>query len=243
VIQNTGLFPHYTVAENVAVVPRLLKWKPKRISQRTEELLDLVGLPPEKFCSRYPHQLSGGQQQRVGLARALAADPPVILLDEPFGALDQITRHQIQQEFKRLESLLQKTVVLVTHDVMEAIQLCDRVCLMHNGRIEQIGTPQALVFQPQNDFVRDFFSHARLQLELQVTTLADLRPWLQSQAVESNNAHFYPDHTSLLTVLDTTESHEQSNWICITSACEKNKLVTTPVALLTAFYQYKASFS
>lgn len=243
VIQNTGLFPHYTVAENIAVVPRLLKWKPKRISQRIEELLHLVGLPPEKFQARYPHELSGGQQQRVGLARALAADPPVILLDEPFGALDQITRHQIQQEFKRLESLLDKTMVLVTHDVREAIQLCDRVCLMHQGHIEQIGTPQALIFQPQNDFVQDFFSSSRLQLELQVTTLGDLRPWLESQAIGSDYTESYPDHTSLLTVLDTIRFPQQSNWIRITSGHEKNKLITTPFALLTAFYQYKASFS
>lgn len=158
VIQNTGLFPHYTVAENVAVVPRLQQWKEKRIGDRTAKLLKLVGLPPEQFTRRYPRELSGGQQQRVGLARALAADPPIVLLDEPFGALDRITRSQIQQEFKQLESLLNKTMVLVTHDVMEAVTLCDRLCLMDRGKVEQIGTPKQLLFQPHNAFVRNFLT-------------------------------------------------------------------------------------
>jgi osmoprotectant transport system ATP-binding protein len=176
VIQNTGLFPHYTVADNIAVVPRLLKWKEKRISQRIQELLALVGLPADQFARRYPRQLSGGQQQRVGLARALAADPPIVLLDEPFGALDRITRSQIQEEFKRLETLVHKTMVLVSHDVLEAVKLCDRLCLMDGGKIEQIGSSRELIFEPKTNFVRDFFETNRFQLELQVTRLEDLLP-------------------------------------------------------------------
>ncbi len=169
VIQNTGLFPHYTVADNIAVVPRLLKWREKRIAQRTHELLELVGLPAGQFARRYPHELSGGQQQRVGLARALAADPPIVLLDEPFGALDRITRNQIQEEFKRWESLLHKTMVLVSHDIFEAVKLCDRLCLMDGGKIQQLATPRELIFEPRNNFVSDFFQANRFQLELQPT--------------------------------------------------------------------------
>jgi osmoprotectant transport system ATP-binding protein len=179
VIQSTGLFPHYTVAQNIAVVPRLLGWTKPAIADRIDTLLDLVGLPAAEFKQRYPDQLSGGQQQRVGIARALAADPAIVLLDEPFGALDQITRQQIQQEFKQLETLLHKTMVLVTHDVVEAVTLCDRICLMDHGQIQQIGTPQELLFQPGNDFVRNFFQHQRFQLELIATRLQDLLPLLE----------------------------------------------------------------
>lgn len=158
VMQNSGLFPHYTVAENIAVVPRLLGWPKQRIRDRITELLHLVGLSPESFAHRYPQKLSGGQQQRISLARSLAADPPLILMDEPFGALDQITRSQIQQEFLQLESLLRKTIVIVTHDVFEAVTLCDRICLLNQGKIQQLGTPKQLIFQPQNQFVRDFLA-------------------------------------------------------------------------------------
>jgi osmoprotectant transport system ATP-binding protein len=180
VIQSTGLFPHYTVAENIAVVPRLLGWAKPAIADRVNTLLELVGLPGDEFKQRYPDQLSGGQQQRVGIARALAADPPIVLLDEPFGALDQITRHQIQQEFRQLETLLHKTMVLVTHDVVEAVTLCDRICLMDRGQVQQIGTPQELLFKPSNNFVRNFFQHQRFQLELRATNLNDLLPYLDS---------------------------------------------------------------
>ncbi|MDJ0800003.1 MAG: ATP-binding cassette domain-containing protein [Calothrix sp. MO_167.B12] len=243
VIQNTGLFPHYTVAENVAVVPRLLKWKEKRIARRTGELLELVGLVPEKFARRYPHELSGGQQQRVGLARALAANPPIILLDEPFGALDQITRKQIQQEFKRLESLLQKTMVLVTHDIFEAVTLCDRICLMDKGKVQQIGTPKELIFQPRNQFVRDFFQAYLFQLELQVTTLQDLIPWLQPKATVTGKFQGYEENTNLLTVLEQVETSLKSYFIRIVDSQDINKL--PPVnceELLAAFYRFKESW-
>ena len=141
-IQEAGLFPHYTVAENVALIPRLERWEPARIASRTQEVLQLVGLPFDQFGDRYPDQLSGGQKQRVGLARALAADPPVLLMDEPFGALDPITRAELQQEFLRLKQKLQKTVVFVTHDVAEALLLGDRIALMDAGALKGIFTPQ-----------------------------------------------------------------------------------------------------
>ena len=240
VIQNIGLFPHYTVAENIAVVPRLLRWKERRIAGRTAELLEMVGLPPGKFARRYPRSLSGGQQQRVGLARALAANPPVVLLDEPFGALDQITRHQLQQEFQRLETLLHKTMVLVTHDVFEAITLCDRLCLMDRGTLQQLGTPKELIFAPKNDFVRNFFQANRFQLELQVTRLQDLLPWLPQREARESQVKAYQTSQSLLEVLEDVEAaslkdssieivHPESN-ACQMSNCED---------LLLAFYQFK----
>ncbi|NWF61120.1 MAG: ATP-binding cassette domain-containing protein [Fischerella sp.] len=145
VIQETGLFPHFTVERNVGLVPNLEGWKPKQIKSRVHELLQLVGLEPQKFAQRYPHELSGGQRQRVGVARALAADPPVLLMDEPFGALDPITRLELQQEFKRLQQELGKTVVFVTHDIQEAFVLASRIGLMHEGELVVLETPKEFV--------------------------------------------------------------------------------------------------
>jgi osmoprotectant transport system ATP-binding protein len=137
-IQDVGLFPHYTVRENVALVPKLEQWEPGRIDARVREVLTLVGLPAKEFAERYPHQLSGGQRQRVGLARALAAEPPILLMDEPFGALDPITRAELQMEFKKLQQELGKTIVFVTHDVSEALLLGSRIGLMEDGRLRGI---------------------------------------------------------------------------------------------------------
>ena len=145
VIQEVGLFPHFTVERNVGVVPTLEKWGPERVRERTRELLSLVGLEPKQFSHRYPGQLSGGQKQRVGVARALANDPPILLMDEPFGALDPLTRNEIQQEFKQLQGTLRKTVVLVTHDLREALFLGSRIGLMKEGRIAVNGTPSQLL--------------------------------------------------------------------------------------------------
>ncbi len=144
VIQETGLFPHFTIAQNVGLVPQLQGWKPLQIKARVHELLDLVGLDPAQFGDRYPHQLSGGQRQRVGVARALAADPPILLMDEPFGALDPITRLELQQEFRRLQQDLGKTVVFVTHDMQEALVLASRIGLLQNGKLIFLGAPAAL---------------------------------------------------------------------------------------------------
>ena len=178
VIQQVGLLPHYTVAENVGVVPHLLGWPPARIAARTTHLLDRVQLPAAEFGSRLPAQLSGGQQQRVGLARALAADPPVVLLDEPFGALDPLTRSTVRRDFRELDELRRKTVVLVTHDVAEAFELADRILLLDQGRIQQLGTPRELLLSPANDFVRRFFQAEQLALSLRVLTLADALPFI-----------------------------------------------------------------
>ena len=156
VIQNVGLFPHYTVEENISVVPNLLKWDKEKISIRTKDLLKLVGLSDIDFLKKYPNELSGGQKQRIGIARALAADPPIVLMDEPFGAVDPITRKQIRKEFKTFESLLHKTIVLVTHDIFEAFELGDKICLMDNGKVQQIGTSRELIQKPANSFVKEF---------------------------------------------------------------------------------------
>ncbi len=157
VIQEGGLFPHFTVEENVALVPSLEDWGEARIRDRVRELLQLVGLDPEKFAQRYPRELSGGQRQRVGVARALAADPPLLLMDEPFGALDPLTRASLQKEFAALKERLGKTVIFVTHDVREALLLGSRIALMDAGRIVVLNTPQ--------EFVKSEDEHARAYLE------------------------------------------------------------------------------
>ncbi len=155
VIQQTGLFPHMTVAQNIAVVPELLKWPKERTRTRTDELLTLIGLEPGEYRGRYPAQMSGGQQQRVGLARALAADPDLMLMDEPFSAVDAITRAGLQDEMIRLQHQLKKTILFVTHDVEEALRLGDLLVVMRAGRIVQSGTPLSVLTKPADDFVRD----------------------------------------------------------------------------------------
>lgn len=173
VMQHSGLFPHYTIKQNIAVVPELLKWDKKKTESRTEELLNKLHLS-EDILSRFPNELSGGQQQRVGIARALIANSPILLMDEPFGALDNITKADIHLEFKSLEELKNKTIILVTHDVQEAFELGHRVCLMDKGKIIQIGTPKEMLYQPKNNFVADFFAENRLLLEYKVATLKDV---------------------------------------------------------------------
>ena len=155
VIQQTGLFPHMRVAENIAVVPKLLRWDNDRISARVNKLLELTGLPSAIYASRYPSQLSGGEQQRVGLARALAAEPPTMLMDEPFGALDAITRARLQDELKRIHEQFSQTILFVTHDIEEAVRLADRIVVMREGRVVQIGSPLEIVREPANRFVAD----------------------------------------------------------------------------------------
>jgi osmoprotectant transport system ATP-binding protein len=173
-IQHIGLFPHMTVGENIAVVPRLLGWDAGRIRERTDELLTLVGLGPTLFRDRYPNQLSGGQKQRVGVARSLAADPPIVLMDEPFGALDPITREQLQNEFLELESEIRKTILFVTHDVFEAVKMGDRVAILDGGKLQQVDTPGELIESPQNAFVDSFLGQHRFQLSLLTRSIAGL---------------------------------------------------------------------
>jgi osmoprotectant transport system ATP-binding protein len=171
VIQNVGLFPHMTIADNIATVPRLLDWDNQRIQGRVRQLLELVGLDPRQFGRRYPHQLSGGQRQRVGVARALGADPPVLLMDEPFGAIDRIARERLQNEFLRIQREVRKTVVFVTHDIDEAIKLGDRIAVMNQGRLEQYDTPAAILARPASDLVIDLLGPDRGLKRLSVTPI------------------------------------------------------------------------
>ena len=157
VIQSIGLFPHMDVKKNIATVPRLLKWKQDEIDKRVVEMLELVGLDPEKYIDKKPFELSGGEAQRIGVARAMASDPDILLMDEPFGAVDPINRLRLQKEFRKIQRKLKKTVVFVTHDIDEALLLADRICVMYQGEIVQVDTPEKIVLYPKNDFVRDFF--------------------------------------------------------------------------------------
>jgi osmoprotectant transport system ATP-binding protein len=161
VIQQVGLFPHWSIAENIATVPRLLNWDRARIAARVDELLALVGMEPEAYRSRFPRELSGGQKQRVGVARALAADPPVMLMDEPFGAIDPITRARLQDEFLKILRSLRKTVVFVTHDIDEAIKMGDRIAILRDGALVRYDTPEAILASPGNAFVESFVGSDR----------------------------------------------------------------------------------
>ena len=195
VIQQVGLLPHLTVAQNVGVVPGLLGRPAAETAARTTALLERLHLPPARFGGLLPAQLSGGQQQRVGLARALAADPPVVLLDEPFGALDPLTRAAVRRDFRELDELRRKTVVLVTHDVTEAFELADRILLLNHGKIQQLGPPRELLLAPANDFVRRFFEAEQLALQLRVITLADVQPFLPPAAQAARAAAGLPPTT------------------------------------------------
>jgi osmoprotectant transport system ATP-binding protein len=171
VIQNVGLFPHMTIADNIATVPRLLGWQPARIKSRVDELLNLVGLEPRQYGKRYPHQLSGGQRQRVGVARALGADPPVLLMDEPFGAIDRIARERLQNEFLRIQHEVRKTVIFVTHDIDEAIKLGDRIAIMNLGELVQYDSPANILARPASDLVIDLLGPDRGLKRLAVTVI------------------------------------------------------------------------
>ena len=172
-IQQIGLFPHMTVHDNIATVPRLLKWDKRRIDARVDELLDLVQLDPATFRQRYPRELSGGQAQRIGVARAMATDPPVMLMDEPFGAIDPINREVLQDEFLKIQSQIRKTIVFVTHDIHEAIKMGDKIALLDLGRLVQYGTPEELLTAPKNQFVKDFVGADRALKRLDLLKVKD----------------------------------------------------------------------
>lgn len=234
VLQNNSLFPHYTVAENIATVPRLLKWSKLNIENRVTELLNKLKLDANLYRNTYPHQLSGGQQQRVNIARALAADPPLLLMDEPFGALDTITRAGIRKEFKELDEFKKKTIIMVTHDVQEAFELGDRICLMDGGRIMQVGTPHELLSNPANDFVCKFLDNQRLQLTFQTTKLSELWCFFENETIQD---------------LKNTLDPEDSIWAAMEELNEKDtaiKIIKDGTAkhvswegLMRSYYHYK----
>jgi len=240
VLQNNGLFPHYTVAENIAVVPQLLKWDKKRIETRSLELLEKLHLSAS-YLSAYPNELSGGQQQRIGLARALVADPPVLLMDEPFGALDNVTRSKIHAEFKALDELKRKTIIMVTHDVQEAFELGDHICLMDKGKIVQDGTPTDLLLNPKNDFVKDFLKEQGLQLAFKTITVKSLWHLLPNDEKKQPRTSLLIDYRiDLWKVLEqfkianTVPAHLNFENV------EGNEVKTVSFeTLMSAFYQYQ----
>ncbi|QHT69551.1 ATP-binding cassette domain-containing protein [Rhodocytophaga rosea] len=231
VIQQTGLFPHYTVAENIAIVPHLLKWSKEAIKQRVKHLLETLGLPPAQFAARYPHELSGGQQQRVGLARALAANPPILLMDEPFGALDPVIRHNIRQEFLNLEELKDKTIVMVTHDVTEAVLLANQICLLSEGKILQTGTARELLLQPVNTLGKEFFDQNRFQLERMVYTLADIFPRLTFTPTPDTHVPVFDSELTLWEILNK-DQYDKTGIIGIR---QQSQLYYVPVTQLLSF--------
>jgi len=234
VIQHIGLFPHLSVFENIATVPRLLGWSKEKISERVYELMQMLGLD-SSFAARSPVTLSGGQRQRVGLARAMAADPPLILLDEPFGALDPITREKIQKDFLSLESLLKKTMIMVTHDVKEAFALGQKIVLMDQGKVQQSGAPAELIFTPFNQFVKDFITPHRFQLELGLVKLGDLKPYLDHQAIFGSSIHTFFDQDSLGNVLNL------AGQVRIVDQEGNGELITDQHHLLLAFNRWQKS--
>jgi osmoprotectant transport system ATP-binding protein len=207
VIQNVGLFPHQSIRTNVGTVPRLLGWNRKKIKDRADELLELVGLDPGRYGNRYPHELSGGQRQRVGVARALAADPLVLLMDEPFSAVDPIVRARLQEEFLRLQATVRKTIVLVTHDIDEAVRLGDRIAVLaEGGRLMQFATPAELLSNPASEGVSEFVGSDRGIRRLAVTPLKDaMRPIGQIEDIDrlpkvASNGTLYDALAAMLTV-------------------------------------------
>ena len=233
VLQHHGLFPHYTVAENIAIVPQLLKWHKAKIQSRTFELLEKLRLPAA-VANMFPGQLSGGQQQRVGLARALAADPPVLLMDEPFGALDTVTRNEVRKEFTSLDELKRKTILMVTHDVREAIELGDRICIMDKGRIVQIGTPYQLLFNPVNDFVTGFLQEDRLRFVLEATSIRDLWKYLPS-ATETAGATEIPVHQNVWQTIELL-TIQHTNTLFVAKQNSECKVLNS-ASLMSAFSQ------
>jgi osmoprotectant transport system ATP-binding protein len=200
VIQQIGLFPHMTIEANVATVPKLVGWEKQRTRERCRELLDLVGLDPDEYARRYPAQLSGGQRQRVGLARAMAADPPLMLMDEPFGAIDPITRERLQNDFLRLHREVRKTVIFVTHDIDEAIRMGDRICILRQGgRLAQYDTPEAILADPADAFVADFVGADRGLKRLGLRTLGEID---LDGAPQATNGHGRPEAGPDMTLRD-----------------------------------------
>jgi osmoprotectant transport system ATP-binding protein len=193
VIQQIGLFPNMTVAENIGVVPRLLGWDAPKRRRRAEELLTMLALEPAQFLDRYPNELSGGQAQRIGVARALAADPPVLLMDEPFGALDPVNREVIQAEFLRMQRKLRKTILFVSHDIDEAVKMADRIAIFRAGRLVQFAAPDAMLAHPADDFVASFVGSDRTLKRLRLIRVREVMVAAAGEAVAKNGPTVSPD--------------------------------------------------
>lgn len=239
VLQRNSLFPHYTVFENIAVVPKLLGWDKQLIAERILQLTQKVHLKEEQL-QVYPQQLSGGEAQRVNLARALVANPSVLLMDEPFSALDNITRSSIRREFMELDELKQKTILMVTHDVQEAFEMGDVICLMDKGRIMQTAKPAELLFNPANDFVRDFFSDSFLQLAFSVTRLRDIWRYLNNEISGDGRAINISSACTISKAMEhITDKNSKELFLTIQDDTTNETKTTGWQGVLTAFSQYR----
>ncbi|HHT7190340.1 TPA: ABC transporter ATP-binding protein [Bacillus cereus] len=205
VLQQIALFPHMTIAENIAVVPEMRKWSKKKIQERVDELLQMVGLDPNVYRNRMPDELSGGQKQRVGVVRALAANPQIVLMDEPFSALDPLSREQLQKDIVQLQKKIQKTIVFVTHDMQEALSLGDRICVMREGKVVQLDTPEGIIHNPKNEFVEEFVgNHGRPWYE--GMNIEDVLPLDDSKRVEGTALSLHSPLQEALVRLQAEES-------------------------------------
>lgn len=207
VIQQIGLFPNKTIEENICVVPDLLGWDRRKSRDRAKELLELVGLQPDLFLKRYPKELSGGQQQRVGVLRALAADPPVMLMDEPFGAIDPINREVIQEEFLKMQREIRKTIIFVSHDLDEAVKMADKIAIFRSGKLEQYAAPDDLLARPANSFIEDFLGSDRALKRLRLVSVGDAMETdfitvLETDSVEHARARIRSSRSAAAFVLD-----------------------------------------
>lgn len=205
VLQQIALFPHMSIQENISVVPELRGWSKQKIHQRVDELLEMVGLDPKTYRNRKPKELSGGQQQRIGVVRALAADPEIILMDEPFSALDPISREKLQEDLSELQRSIKKTIVFVTHDMKEALKLGDRICVMRDGEIVQVGTPEDLLHRPADDFVRNFVGNNDGGFETEADLSALVQPLIASDALPSKTISVNTSLKEVLAVLKVEE--------------------------------------
>lgn len=208
VLQQIALFPHMTIEENISIVPELKKWSREKTKKRVIDLLDMVGLDAETYLNRKPIELSGGQQQRIGVIRALAADPEIVLMDEPFSALDPISREKLQEDMIKLQKTIKKTIVFVTHDIQEALKLADRICIMKDGEIVQLGTPNEIVSNPTNDFVRDFIGNQHVNLKATLKLEEMVQPIIEGDLSQADSC-LIPVSTSFEEVLDKLTNQEQ----------------------------------
>ncbi len=214
-IQMVGLFPHMDVSSNISIVPELLKWEKDRIGERVDELLMLVGLDPKDYASKYPHQLSGGEAQRVGVARALAADPPILLMDEPFGAVDPLTRTKLQTLFMDIQKKISKTILLVTHDLDEAIRLADRIAIMKNGELVQFDTPEEILQRPFNKFVYDFVGSDRALKKLSRISIEEFIRQAPSISLNNSKEDAYRECRDCSWIWVIDENKKLAGWIDI----------------------------
>lgn len=239
VIQSIGLFPHMTIEKNIGVIPELMNWAKEKIASRIEELLTMVGLDPDTYRARYPAEMSGGQQQRIGVARALAADPPVVLMDEPFGALDPITREQLQNELLGLIQKIRKTIVFVTHDIFEAVKLADRIALMDRGQIIQIGTPKEIIDKPANNYVIDFLGRHHFQLALLMTRLEEIMAAPDTLKTPVPDTAQYPGLTPEDTILDALNyfKHNKTDLIPVAGTDERITGIVSKASVREAIFE------